>query len=75
MRIYAVTVPIAGHAYMIVEAENEHEAKEKALAECSIDLVENWEPLEQFNQGNVCYCPQPWEIEVVDETPDDEPTP
>lgn len=66
MRVYAVTIPIAGHAFMEVEANNEEEAIEIAMDSVSIGDVENWEPLEQFNQGNVCYCPAPWEVEAED---------
>lgn len=67
MKEYTVTIPIAGHAYVTVEAENDEQAKEKAFAEVTIDHVEQWEALDQFNQGNVCYCPQPWEVEVTEE--------
>jgi hypothetical protein len=49
-REYHVIIPIAGHAY----------------GEITIDNIETWEPVEQFNSGNVCYCPRPWEIEVED---------
>lgn len=71
-RVYAVTVPIAGHAYITVEADTEEEALETALGEVTLKHIETWEPVERFHQGNVCYCPHPWEAEVVDETPDDE---
>lgn len=62
--LYGVRVPIAGHAYIEVEAENEEEAKEKAMNNTTIDDIEEWEALDRFNQGNVCYCPDPWEIEI-----------
>ena len=65
--LYNVQVPIAGHAYITVEADSEEQAKEKAINETSLDDIESWEALEQFNQGNVCYCPQPWEIEVEED--------
>ena len=61
MPYYAVTLPIAGHAYLEVEADSEEAAIEKALSEIMIDNIETWEAVEQFNQGNVCYCPRPWE--------------
>lgn len=72
MRTYAVTLPIAGHAYVVVDAEDEKDAIEQALNTVELKHIETWEALEQFQQGNVSYCPRPWQIEVVDETPDDE---
>jgi len=64
MKTYEVTIPIAGHAYRTVNAESEEEAIEKALDEASLTDVESWETLRQFNQGNICYCPKPWEAEA-----------
>ncbi len=66
MKVWNVTVPIAGHAVVQVEATTEAEAIEAALQseELNIKAIENWEPLEKFNEGNVCYCPQPWEAEA-----------
>lgn len=72
-RTYNVTLPIAGHAIVLVEAENEEAAIDEAINTVTIDDIASWEALEQFHQGNVCYCPCPWEAEAVDETPDDEP--
>lgn len=66
MRIYSVTVPIAGHAIVEVEADSEEEAIEKAIGEVTREHLEGWEPLQQFNRGNVCYCPHPWEAEAED---------
>lgn len=66
MREWQVTIPIAGHAFITVEAETAEEAKELAFGEVNRTHIEEWEPLEQFNQGNVCYCPSPWEVEVED---------
>lgn len=60
-KVYNVTIPIAGHAHMTVIADSEEAAIEKAMEDVRLENVEEWEPLEQFNQGNVCYCPQPWE--------------
>lgn len=65
LREWQVTIPIAGHAYLTVEAATEEEAREIALNSVTHDDIETWEQLEQFNEGNVCYCPHPWEIEVV----------
>lgn len=65
-REYQVTIPIAGHAFITVEAESEEEAIDIAMGEVTIDHVEEWIPVEQFTQGNVCYCPHPWEAEAID---------
>lgn len=64
MPTYTVIIPMAGHLIVEVEAKDEAEAKEKALDEASIEHLEGWEALEQFTEGNVCYCPSPWEVEV-----------
>lgn len=66
MTTYLVTIPIAGHAEVEVEAENEEDAIEAALAsdDLTIDAIVSWEALDAFNQGNVCYCPQPWNAEA-----------
>ncbi len=64
MKTWEVTVPIAGHAYITIEADSEEEAISKALDEVNLDNVESWESVRQFNEGNVCYCPQPWEAEA-----------
>jgi hypothetical protein len=67
MKSWSVTLPVAGHAYVTVEAETEEEAIEKAFNNVTIDNLESWEAVERFNQGNVCYCPHPWEAEAIDE--------
>ena len=64
MAEYNVTIPIAGHIYKTVEADSEAEAIDKAMESVSIDDLGDWEPLIQFNRGNVCYCPSPWEAEA-----------
>lgn len=69
---YEVTLPIAGHAFLTVEADSEEDAIEKAMEIVTIEMIEQWEPLEQFNTGNVCYCPQPWEAEAVATGEDEE---
>ena len=71
MKEYNVVLPIAGHAYVTVEAESSEDAIEKAMEIVTIDNVEEWEALEQFNQGNVCYCPSPWEAEAEPADGDD----
>lgn len=65
-RIFSVTIPIAGHAFLEVEAETEPEAIEAAFEKVTLDHVEDWEALQRFNAGNVCYCPSPWEAEAED---------
>lgn len=65
MAIYNVTLPIAGHLFLQVEADDEDAAIQAAFAsDYSIDDIEDWEPLERFNSGNVCHCPSPWEAEA-----------
>jgi hypothetical protein len=61
---WGVTVPMAGHLYVEVEAATEEEAIEKAFDEATLDDLESWEAVRQFNKGNVCYCPHPWETEA-----------
>lgn len=65
-RTFRVTIPIAGHAVVEVEAATEEQAIEAAFDKVTIADVDGWEALERFNQGNVCYCPSPWEAEAED---------
>lgn len=69
-RTYTVTIPIAGHVAVTVQAENEKDAISLACDIADQGEVE-WESLDRFHQGNVCYCPPPWEIEVVEEQEDE----
>lgn len=73
MKEYTITLPIAGHAVVTVEAESEEEAIKEAFNTVTIDDIQEWEALRQFNRGNVCYCPSPWEIQV-DVYEEEEPT-
>lgn len=65
---FCVTVPIVGYSYVTVEAENEEEAKEKALAQCcdfdneNVDIGEIY-GVEKVAEGSVLYHPF-WNIEV-----------
>ena len=68
MKTYEVTIPIAGHAFMRVEASSEKEAHEKALLELRRDDIEEWDALDTFMTGNVCHCPQPWEVEIEEQS-------
>lgn len=65
MKTFGVTLPFAGHLYIEVEAENEKAAIAKAFDEATADHIQDWESLQRFNQGNVCYCPSPWEADAV----------
>jgi hypothetical protein len=48
----------------IIDAASEKAVLDDKAKDCE---VEDWTCMEQFNQGNVCYCPSPWEVEVEDE--------
>ena len=61
---YLVIVPVAGHAFIEVEADSPNEAEVLAFERLGPENLEDWEPLEAFNEGNVCHCPFPWEVEV-----------
>jgi hypothetical protein len=77
MKTYCVMIPMAGHVCLSVEAESEDDAKEKAfdVAGEALDRMiksddksdaefQNIELLDEFNRGNFCLCPSPWEVEV-----------
>lgn len=57
MREFQVTVPIAGVAYITVEAETEEEAIDEALGTVGREHIEDWQALRHITQGNVCYAP------------------
>lgn len=65
MKNYDVTVPIAGHAVVTIAAESEEDAVNRAIEFVEFSDISEWEALIRFNQGNICYCPQPWEAEAV----------
>jgi hypothetical protein len=69
MKSFCVTIPIAGHIYVNVEAENKEQALSKAYDAIDAGKEDNveWEMLDRFIKGNVCYCPNPWQIEIEDE--------
>jgi acyl-CoA reductase-like NAD-dependent aldehyde dehydrogenase len=64
---YNVTLPIAGHVYVTVEADSEEEAIERALETAADSKELEWETLRHFNRGNVCYCPTPWDAAAEEE--------
>ena len=68
MKGYSVMVPIAGHIEVVVEAESEEAAIAAAMDSDDLNLsnIVNWEALDRFTGGNVCYCPHPWEAEAVE---------
>lgn len=61
---FHVLIPIAGHASLTVEADNEKDAIDAAMDKATKKHIKEWEVLRMFNQGNVCYCPSPWEAEA-----------
>ena len=63
MAEYQVTLPIAGTAYMTVEADSREEAINKALEDVTKDDIESWEALRRLVQGSVCYA-ETWEAEA-----------
>ena len=67
LKTYTVVIPMAGHLIVTVQAKDEAEAKDKAFDEADLNHLEDWEALEKFNQGNVCHCPSPWEVEIIEE--------
>ena len=70
MARFEVLLPIAGHAIVEVDADDEADAIEKAFEVVSNKHIEDWEAMESFMRGNTCYCPQPWSAEA---TPLDDP--
>lgn len=77
MKTYYVMIPMAGHVCLSVKAESEDEAKGRAFDVAGEALermlrcdeqsgaeFQGVELLDQFNQGNVCRCPSPWEVEL-----------
>jgi hypothetical protein len=66
MATFYVTIPIAGHILVEVEADNRADAIERAFDSDDLSLTncDSWEALRKFHSGNVCHCPSPWEIEV-----------
>lgn len=64
MKSFTVTIPIAGHLVFEVEATDAAEARAKAFDMDSSKGELEWDTLETFGRGNVCYCPTPWNVEV-----------
>lgn len=56
---FNVTIPIAGHAVVEVEADTKSEAISEAMELVDDQHISDWEPLEKFTSGSICYCPTP----------------
>ena len=71
MTNYVVSVPLVGYSYCYVEADNEDEAKNKALEICAnfdngnVEIVELY-GIQNVLEGNVCKHPF-WNIDVEEE--------
>ena len=64
MALYSVTIPIAGHVVLEIEASSGKEAIDKGMQKAAESHIDEWQCLEQFNSGNVCHCPTPWKAEA-----------
>lgn len=64
MKIYKVTLPIAGHVELPVAAESETEAIDMAMQKATLLDASDWKILYQFARGNVNYCPLPWKAQA-----------
>lgn len=66
MKNYLVTIPIAGHITFEVNAQDTKDAENIAW-ETDPDMGEiSWEMLKTFCNGNLSYCPTPWEVEIIE---------
>lgn len=61
---YHIMIPIAGHIELEIEADSQKAAKEKAFNTRFGPEQIQYEALDAFMTGNVCHCPEPWEIEI-----------
>jgi hypothetical protein len=71
---FTVIVPFAGHIEKTVEAATPEEARGKVFegwsgfAGCDQeDYFYDYELLDRFHAGNVCYCPSPWELTIEEQ--------
>lgn len=59
MARFGVELPIAGYAYVEVEAEDEAAAVDAALAsEIKTSDIQEWDVFKALVRGNVCYAPR-----------------
>jgi len=72
MKKYTVTVPFSGHLTMTIEAESKDAAIDKALSSEfehnivggeAVEIAE-FQLMEKVNDGDICYFPAPWKVEV-----------
>jgi len=61
MSRYGVTIPISGHVYIEVSAENEKAAIDNAMELVGNEDVEEWSAHRKLVDGNVIYADAPWE--------------
>jgi hypothetical protein len=68
LKTYGVTLPIAGKAYVEVQAANQDDAIDKAMGQCTTANLEEWESHRQIVRGNVFYgnCNEA-EVELIDD--------
>jgi hypothetical protein len=66
-KIYQVSVPITGIAFIQVAADSEEEAIEAAIGEITIDNIEEWSGHEHIVAGNIFYGMQN-EAEAIEES-------
>lgn len=64
MTKFLVTVPIAGHAVVEVEADTKSEAVSEAMEIVDDIHITDWEPLEQFQNGSILYAPTPHKVSI-----------
>lgn len=66
MKEFTIKIPMTGYVELILEAEDEDSAIDKAFEVATLDNVEEWELHHKVTQGNVCYAIL-HEIEVYEE--------
>lgn len=68
-KVYDVTLPIAGIAFLQVEADSEDEAIDVALGKLELKDIEEWDGHRYLVRGSVCYVSvtQAEAVEVADE--------
>jgi hypothetical protein len=65
LKTYSVTIPIAGHVIVEVDAEDKKSAIEEAFkVRISTKDIDQWVMLKSFNERGFCHCPGPWDAEA-----------
>lgn len=69
MKTYEVTLPIAGVAYLTIQAESEEEAVSKAMDEVVQTDIEEWSSYRRISSGNVLHVShnEAYAEEIADE--------